>query len=113
MKTKLYSIMLAVVAIGCATSVRTLTFKTIEAQYVAVKTAMDSYNIWAARQEVAHPEKAAQLLVLDGRVKNAVDVYKAQVRVALLTLKTNDIPTAELTSLANAVFVAIGATNGF
>lgn len=105
--------MLVVVAIGCATSPRTITFKTIEAQYVAVKTAMDGYNIWAARQEVVAPEKAARLLVLDGRVKNAVDAYKSQAKVVLLTLKTNDVPTAELTSLANNVFATISTTNGF
>lgn len=102
-----------VIALGCATSARTITFKTIEAQYIAVKAALDGYNIWAARQEVAHPEKAAKLLVLDGRVKNAVDVYKAQAKLTLVSLKTNDIPTTELNALAAAVFGAVGATNGF
>lgn len=110
---KLWIIIPFVVALGCATSARTATFKTIEAQYVAVKTALDSYNIWAARQEIVAPEKSAALLRLDGRVKNAVDVYKAQAKLTLVTLRTNDVPTAELNALAAAVFGAVGATNGF
>lgn len=110
---KLLLVIPFVIALGCATTARTVTFKTIEAQYVAVKTAMDAYNLWAARQEVAHPEKSADLLRLDGRVKNSVDAYKAGAKAALLVLKTNDVPTLELNQLAAAVFATVGATNGF
>lgn len=108
--SKVISVVLIITALGCASSPRTVTYKTIGALQTAVELAHKGYHAWAVRYEQANPQ-SAQLLMLDGRVRNALDVYKSTAVVTLTTLTTNDVPTERLLDAANSLFAAIKGTN--
>ena len=108
---KLISVVLLVVALGCASSPRTTTYNTIAALQAAVDTAHKAYHYWAVRYEAANPQ-SAKLLALDGRVSNALDVWKSTALVTLSTLTTNDVPTVQLQEAGLALLNAIKGTNG-
>ncbi len=75
----------------------------------AVEIGLAEYQRWAVKQEIEHPEKSASLLRLDGKVKNALDVYKSGAISALQGLKLDDVPPATVANLATE-FLSVAAT---